>query len=324
MGKTDLIATSVLVALLALLAILAFIFWSDLAYFFRLKGGVIGDACTLHTDCADWGPGNRDVACCKGKCTRKEPDWAGVGWCPDVCKGWPSTTNTYGTCDQTKRCPVGYIRSDEDEKEMCCPSQDGIVCDEDQKKCSLNQVRKDIDLCSSISGLYHWPRLEGEVCVVHTDCEGWGPGPTDMACCSGVCKRKQKDWTGVGWCPDACRGWSGAPSGTCDPDACPRGFVPHGNGRCCRGKVVNGMCQGTECSTSSQDPTQACALYSGVWHTPRRAGEECSDIRACAPGLGCCPGLGAFNPPGIWAAPRVCTPLIDGKCPQNVNTGCQS
>jgi hypothetical protein len=327
MGKVDIIATIILVSVLVLLGVIAFLFRSQLGMFFRIEGGQIGDACTLHTDCQGWGPGPRDSACCQGKCTKKQPDWAGIGYCPDVCKGWPSATNTYGTCDQTTRCPIGYIRADESGTAMCCPSKDGKTCDvpiSGTNKCVLNQPSSKYRLCSTISGLYHWPRLEGEICVLHTDCAGYGSGKNDVACCSGVCKKKQIDWVGAGWCPEACKGWFGAPGGTCDPNACPPGFTPYGKNQCCNGKVVNGVCQGTGCEIAGSDPTKTCAVYTGIWHTPRLTGEECSDIRPCASGLGCCPGIGAFNPPGVWGAPRVCLSLVDGKCPQNVNTGCPS
>lgn len=323
MGTVDIIATLVLVCIILLAVGVAYYFKNQLMSFFRLKGGRIGDPCTLHTDCADWGPAATDNACCQGVCTQKQADWAGVGYCPQDCKGWPSTTNTYGTCNQTSRCPAGYIISPE--TGICCPSKDGKICDDLSTKkgwCSLNDPGKPYSLCSSISGLYHWPRLEGEICSLDTDCTGWGPGSTDTACCSGFCRKKQVDYLGIGWCPEACKGWIGAKGGTCKPNDCPPGFTRYGNNQCCDSAVVNGVCQGTSCDIQGTNPATTCSLYTGIWHTPRSAGEECSDIRACASGLGCCPGIGAFNPPTQYGAPRVCLPLINGQCPQNVNTGC--
>ncbi len=54
-----------------------------------------------------------------------------------------------------------------------------------------------------------------KACTSHTDCKGWGPGPTDMACCKNKCERKQKDWAGVGYCPHECVGRFGGKHGTC-------------------------------------------------------------------------------------------------------------
>lgn len=64
-------------------------------------------------------------------------------------------------------------------------------------------------------GAYHWPRIKGEPCTAHTDCKGWGPGATAMACCKGKCTQKKKDWAGTGYCPSECVGGIGKKPGTC-------------------------------------------------------------------------------------------------------------
>ena len=64
-------------------------------------------------------------------------------------------------------------------------------------------------------GKYHWPRTAGEPCKVHTDCQGWGPDTTAFACCQGTCQQKKKDWAGVGYCPNECKGGAFSPAGSC-------------------------------------------------------------------------------------------------------------
>lgn len=64
-------------------------------------------------------------------------------------------------------------------------------------------------------GIYSWPREKGEPCKSHTDCKGWGPGATQMACCKGKCTQKKKDWAGTGYCPFECVGGIGKKPGTC-------------------------------------------------------------------------------------------------------------
>jgi hypothetical protein len=64
-------------------------------------------------------------------------------------------------------------------------------------------------------GKYHWPRIAGEPCNLHTDCEGWGPDATANACCQGKCSQKKKDYVGAGWCPHECKSGLFAAAGTC-------------------------------------------------------------------------------------------------------------
>jgi hypothetical protein len=57
----------------------------------------LGGSCTLHTDCANWGPGSDQIACCNGTCQNKKRDWAGVWYCPNECVG--SFAGRPGTCN---------------------------------------------------------------------------------------------------------------------------------------------------------------------------------------------------------------------------------
>src|SRR5207249_1002314 len=74
----------------------------------------------------------------------------------------------------------------------------------------------------------------GNACSAHTDCKGWGLGPGDVACCTGICTRKKPDWAGIGYCPNECVGWPFGPAGTCEQNTCPVGWQQYANGkRCC-------------------------------------------------------------------------------------------
>ena len=139
----------------------------------------------------------------------------------------------------------------------------------------------------------------GSTCSAHTDCSGWGPGPTDIACCQGICAIKKVDWAGVGYCPNYCVGCPNCSPGTCGP--------PYGNGiwhwpreatepctlntdcknwgtgannyNCCNGICTQnkidwagiGYCPDV-CEGCAGCPGGSC----GNWHTPRSQGEPCA------------------------------------------------
>ena len=44
-----------------------------------------GEMCIFDTDCENWNAAD-PMGCCNHVCTRKKKDWAGVWWCPDICK----------------------------------------------------------------------------------------------------------------------------------------------------------------------------------------------------------------------------------------------
>jgi len=193
------------------------------------KGG-IGAKCTIHEDCLNYGPGPTDVACCDNFCTRKMKDWAGIGYCPNICQDAPSPLGKPGTCgsgntwprSEGQKCDVheackGYGSGPTDM--ACCDN----ICTRKMKDWA------NIGYCPNIcqdapsplgqpgtcgSG-NTWPRSEGQKCDVHEACKGYGPGPNDMACCDRICTRKKTDFVGVGYCPQECRGGPFLGSGTC-------------------------------------------------------------------------------------------------------------
>ena len=138
-----------------------------------VPGAEIGQPCSLHTDCKGWGPGATQNACCNGKCTQKQKDWANVGYCPHECVG--TFGGKPGTCGRTSSTPSTPSGP---------PPPSG-------------------------------PRPIGSPCSLHTDCAGWGAGTTAVACCRGRCTRKKKDWAGVGYCPHECVGSFGGKPGSC-------------------------------------------------------------------------------------------------------------
>ena len=123
------------------------------------------------------------------------------------CVGWgPATTASAccnGTCQQKKAdwAGVGYCPTE------CrgCPG------------CPEGSCGPPYGASAGVSGMaaWHWPRIVDEPCNLSSDCEGWGPGATATACCSGFCKTKEVDWAGIGYCPNECRGCAGCPQGSC-------------------------------------------------------------------------------------------------------------
>lgn len=61
---------------------------------------------------------------------------------------------------------------------------------------------------------WHWPRSEGEPCLLPTDCDGWA-NDKHMGCCDWKCVRLKKDWFGAYWCPRDCKNGFFAPPGSC-------------------------------------------------------------------------------------------------------------
>jgi hypothetical protein len=56
----------------------------------------LGGKCALPSDCSGWGVGNRDTSCCAGTCKKKQPNWMGLGYCPEQCVG--TLGGKAGTC----------------------------------------------------------------------------------------------------------------------------------------------------------------------------------------------------------------------------------
>lgn len=223
------IETVLILMLLLLIVIGAIIF--GVWFMFGRGGKKKGEACSLHTDCEGWGPGPTAIACCNGVCMHKVKDWAGVGYCPDECRGAPAAAA--GTCGEhdwpRKEGQPCNLHTD---CEGHGPGANDMAC------CKGKCVRKvkdwaGVGYCPHVCrgspggaqgtcGDYNWPRKQGQPCNLHTDCEGHGPKATDVACCNGKCTKKVKDWAGVGYCPDECVGSPGGKKGTCGQYSWPR------------------------------------------------------------------------------------------------------
>lgn len=97
-------------------------------------------------------------------------------------------------------------------------------------------------------------KKEGETCASHANCEGWlAATPGKLACCSGTCKKMQRDWAGVGYCPEVCQdapsplgkkgscgsghSWKRKENEPCDTHAACDGWIAARAGRlaCCYG-----------------------------------------------------------------------------------------
>jgi hypothetical protein len=175
----------------------------------KIEKGDIGYNCKLNIDCKNYGPGPTDVACCKGKCTKKKTNWEGVGYCPNVCQDAPSPLGKPGTCGNeswprkigescdTNLACEGHTRTGTS-KILCCNG-----------KC--NQLVADwrgVPICpykcygapSRLVGpgtcvgkkKEYWKRKLNTSCKYNTDCEGYGVGKTDITCCKGKCIQKIK------------------------------------------------------------------------------------------------------------------------------------
>jgi hypothetical protein len=94
----------------------------------------------------------------------------------------------------------------------------------------------------------------GGACNVGADCKGFISAldpKVGAACCGGACRTTQKDFANVSYCPNECKGWLGAPNGTCGP------------------KRLEG---------------QACVAHEQCanWHGPGQAGSGCDGGRCVA------------------------------------------
>ena len=197
---SNVIVSLIILVILIILCVFACIYWYD-DITDSQTGAAIGEDCTLHTDCAGWGAGATDNACCNGKCTQKLVDWAGVGYCPDDCFGREG--GSAGTCnsDGTVGTPLG---------EACTLHTDctgwgaGAT---DNACCNGICKQKVAGYCNSAIG---------EACATAYDCAGYSLGTAPGTyCCSGKCAQKQKDWVGAYYCPSECVGTFAGQPGTC-------------------------------------------------------------------------------------------------------------
>ncbi len=118
----------------------------------------------------------------------------------------------------------------------------------------------------------------GEQCTVGADCKGYLSAlSTDVgvACCGGVCAKTVKDFANVSYCPAECKGWAGAPGGTCGPKSA--------DGESC---VAHQQCanwngagqQGSGCDQGKCTPMEKD--WAGVWYIP----SECKGAAGAAGG----------------------------------------
>jgi hypothetical protein len=196
------------------------------------KGAELGEKCTLHTDCKNWGPDATAVACCKEKCTTKKKDWAGVGYCPAECRDAPEPLGKLGTCDSeyswkrsegqpcdTHTACNGWIAGKAGTL-ACCSG----ICTKQKKDwagvgycpAECRDAPSPLGKPGSCDSGNTWKRSEGQPCDTHTACNGWIAGKAGtLACCSGKCTKLKNDWAGVGYCPAECKGGIFKGPGTC-------------------------------------------------------------------------------------------------------------
>jgi hypothetical protein len=117
----------------------------------------------------------------------------------------------------------------------------------------------------------------GGSCKVGADCKGYTSALAEkggIACCEGSCAQTVKDFMNVWYCPRECKGWLGAPGGSCGP------------------KKPDG---------------QACVAHEQCanWHGPGREGSGCDQGR-CVPMK--------KDVIGIWWVPSECVgDILRGK-----------
>ncbi len=114
---------------------------------------------------------------------------------------------------------------------------------------------------------------EGEDCNSHANCKGWAPGqPDKLACCNGKCTKLQRDWAGVGYCPDECKDAPAPLGGRCD-----RGYSwPRKVGEpcdtlfaCTTGLCKNGVC-GPDCPNGTNQTAATCWYDRGIGRIPNK------------------------------------------------------
>ena len=145
------VSTISTLACIALVLVIYFVFVTP-------KGKELGESCAIAEDCKGYGLGDDQVACCGGKCTKKDD-----GWCPG--DGANAGSPIGGSCSVATDCQnwgwgIGGKGT------LCC----GGVC------------RENPDLLAGC------PEADlGQPCNVATDCKGWGGFGDNTLCCNGKC-----------------------------------------------------------------------------------------------------------------------------------------
>lgn len=257
--------------ILPLLLLVAIIVGGFLAWWFfiRAKGAEEGARCSLHEDCAGYGLGQTQMACCKGICTRKE-----YGWCPG--EGRAAGADLDQPCSIHEDCK-GYGPSPGDV--ACC----GGVC---KKKLENN-------FCPF--------KKKGEACKVPTDCQ------EGLGCCRNICKpdcppAKKGERCLLG--TDCAEGLAcknnictvvGAAAGQrCElPTDCQQGLV------CCR-DICKTSCPPakkgeyceleTDCDTGMACKNNVCTVVGRPVGSKCAVGADCAGWTLSGAGVACCDG----------------------------------
>ena len=159
----------------------------------------------------------------------------------------------------------------------------------------------------------------GGVCTLPTDCVGWDTvysaatesdaGKSPTTCCKGICTTTQKDWAGIGLCPDVCMD---APDPLGKPGSCEDGYsCPRKEGEpcdtvfSCEGGVADKVgtltCCNNKCTKQlknwegigycpdvcmdAPDPLGKPGSCEDGYSWPRKEGEPCDTVFSCEEGV---------------------------------------
>lgn len=132
-------------------------------------------------------------------------------------------------------------------------------------------------IVDSIKELTPMVKKQGEVCKMHSDCDGWTPGVAGtLGCCNETCQTLINDWAKVGFCPSECADRPFGKLGTCSSGYhWPRKFgeecALHTDCESVDGKPSG--CQNSTCIQMKKD-------WAGVWYLPK----DCVGAPFGAPG----------------------------------------
>ena len=192
-----------------------------------------GQPCDTQPACDGWIAGKvGTLACCQGKCEKQLSDWAGMGYCPNECQDAPSPLGKPGSCNSGNSWPrkenqpcdahsacEGWVAGQVGSLACCqgkCTRQKKDWAGMGYCPNECQDAPSPLGKPGSCNSGNSWPRKEGQPCDAHSACEGWVAGQVgSLACCQGKCTRQKKDWAGMGYCPNECKGCI-----TCSPGSC--------------------------------------------------------------------------------------------------------
>merc|ERR1712154_484524 len=243
-------------------------------------------------------------SCEPDRCVRKQKDWAGFYYCPDICKAGID-------------CPAGSCGDNKAENEECsCSGQcsgDMSCCD---GKCRYKQRDwANIEYCpheckagalcpsGSCGGE---SKAENDACSCSEQCSG------DMSCCNGKCQYKQRDWANMEYCPHECKAGALCPSGSCgqskaENEECSCSGQCSGRMSCCNGKCQYKKRDWANIEYCPHECNGGCG-WGGTCPNHRSSGTSCSCAAQCS--SGCCENGRCVNKKRDWAnilyCPREC------------------